>query len=202
MEGKNVYEKLAAVQLALKVPKSQYNSFGKYSYRSCEDIVEEAKPHLAKEGLLLTMSDELVQMGARYYVKATATVISLADASSYSVTAYAREDETNKGMNGSQITGSASSYARKYALNGLFAIDDTKDSDTDENRRESEARQNYNQKQHGTLCADCGRVIADAKKKDGSQWAAADIIAFSTKKYNVALCKSCMGKRYKAQQNN
>lgn len=128
----NIYEKLAAVQSALKAPKSQYNDYGKYKYRNCEDIIEAVKPLLKENGLLLTLTDELVMIGERYYVKATAIVLDpTADGcNSYYVTAYAREEETKKGMDGSQITGASSSYARKYALNGLFAIDDNKDSDT------------------------------------------------------------------------
>lgn len=126
----NVYEKLAAVQSALKTPKSQYNAFGKYNYRNCEDIIEAAKPLLKANGLLLTLTDEIVNISDRFYVKATATVIDFADEKSIFVTAYAREEQEKKGMDGSQITGASSSYARKYALNGIFAIDDTKDSDT------------------------------------------------------------------------
>lgn len=124
----NVYAKLAAVQSALKAPKGQYNSFGKYKYRSCEDIVESVKPLLKQNGLLLTLSDELVMIGDRYYIKATAAVHDF-EGGFHFVTAYAREEETKKGMDGSQVTGASSSYARKYALNGLFSIDDTKDSD-------------------------------------------------------------------------
>lgn len=125
----NVYKKLAAVQSALKAPKGQYNSFGKYKYRSCEDIVESVKPLLKEHGLLLTISDDLVLVGDRFYVKATATITDIADGGQVEVSAFAREEETKKGMDGSQVTGASSSYARKYALNGLFAIDDTKDSD-------------------------------------------------------------------------
>lgn len=126
----NVYEKLANVQTALKAPKGQYNSFGKYKYRSCEDIVESVKPLLKKEGLLLTLTDAIELVGDRFYVKATATIIDTSDGNMVCVEAYAREEETKKGMDGSQVTGASSSYARKYALNGIFAIDDTKDSDT------------------------------------------------------------------------
>lgn len=125
----NIYEKLANVQASLKAPKGQYNSFGKYKYRSCEDIVESVKPLLKTWGLLLTLSDELVNFSDRFYVKATATIIDIAEGKSISVSAFAREEETKKGMDNSQVTGASSSYARKYALNGLFAIDDTKDSD-------------------------------------------------------------------------
>lgn len=122
---------LIAIQQELKAPKGQYNSFGKYKYRSCEDILEAVKPLLVEHGCLLTITDTLEQLGERYYVKATATICT--PDGSYSVSAYAREADAKKGMDESQVTGTASSYARKYALNGLFLIDDTKDADTDEN---------------------------------------------------------------------
>lgn len=126
-----IYEKLAAVQYALKAPKNQYNNFGKYNFRSCEDIIEAAKPHLQEHNLLLLLNDAIRQIGDRYYVEATATLIDLdADDSTIEVKASAREEDEKKGMDGSQVTGASSSYARKYALNGLFAIDDNKDSDT------------------------------------------------------------------------
>lgn len=137
----NIYEKLANVQNALKAPKSQYNAFGKYNYRNCEDIIEAAKPLLKENGLILFLNDEIKLIGDRFYVQATATIINLEEKplpedtgimynERVSVTAYAREEAEKKGMDGSQVTGASSSYARKYALNGLFAIDDTKDSDT------------------------------------------------------------------------
>jgi hypothetical protein len=126
----NVYEKLANVQSALKAPKGQYNSFGKYKYRSCEDIVESVKPLLKQYGLVLTLTDEIVVLGDRFYVKATATIFDTTDGNMIFVNAFAREEENKKGMDGSQVTGASSSYARKYALNGIFAIDDTKDSDS------------------------------------------------------------------------
>lgn len=118
--------KLAEIQQKLKVPKNQYNNFGKYKYRSCEDIVEAVKPLL--QGASLTLSDEIVLIGDRYYIKATATLEE--NEKSWSKHGWAREPENKKGMDESQITGAASSYARKYALNGLFAIDDEKDADT------------------------------------------------------------------------
>lgn len=125
---------LITIQKELKANKSQYNSFGKYKYRSAEDILEAVKPLLYKEECILTLSDELVALGwgenQRFYIKATATLRTPDE--TFTVSAYAREDETKKGMDGSQITGTASSYARKYALNGLFCIDDAKDADTDE----------------------------------------------------------------------
>ena len=112
----------------LKAPKGQYNSFGKYKYRSCEDILEAVKPLCVKNNVLLTLTDDIVLIGDRFYVKATATVTNL-DGVCVSASALAREEDTKKGMDGSQVTGASSSYARKYALNGLFCIDDTKDAD-------------------------------------------------------------------------
>lgn len=127
----SVYEKLAAVQRELKAPKGQFNSFGKYKYRSCEDILEALKPVLGKHGCAVTLSDEVVQVGERFYIRATASIMDCESGERAFNTAFAREDADKKGMDGSQITGTASSYARKYALNGLFLIDDTKDADTD-----------------------------------------------------------------------
>lgn len=122
-----LYQNLIKVQGALKAPKGQYNSFGKYKYRSCEDILEAVKPLLVQHGLLLTIEDDVIQVGDRIYIKAIAT-IRQGDNLLQSV-AFAREEDTKKGMDSSQVTGAASSYARKYALNGLFCIDDNKDSD-------------------------------------------------------------------------
>ena len=130
METKKIYEKLAKVQAELKAPKGQFNSFGKYHYRSQEDILEAVKPILSRQGMTINLTDDIALVGERYYVKSTATVSDGTD--TISVTAFAREPSEKKGMDESQITGTASSYARKYALNGLFAIDDTKDSDTEE----------------------------------------------------------------------
>ena len=133
--NKDFLTRFGLAQAELKAPKNQYNSFGKYSYRSCEDILEAAKPVCAKYGLLLTVSDEVVHEGERYYIKATAALYDAQGGSDevMSATAYAREALDKKGMDDSQITGTASSYARKYALNGLFCIDDTKDADTQDN---------------------------------------------------------------------
>jgi hypothetical protein len=129
---KNIYEKLSEVQNELKAPKNQYNSFGKYNYRSCEDILEGVKPLCRKYRTTLIIGDTLELIGDRYYIKATAILYDLDSDKSISNTAYARESENKTGMDVSQITGATSSYARKYALNGLFNIDDTKDADTDE----------------------------------------------------------------------
>ena len=123
----SVIYKLECIQSKLKAPKNQHNSFGGFDYRSCEDIYEAVKPYLKEYDLTLIMSDDLVQIGDRYYIKATAKLTN--GMQTLENTAYAREDETKKGMDGSQITGAASSYARKIALNGLFLIDDVRDSD-------------------------------------------------------------------------
>lgn len=124
-------KKLAKIQSSLICPKDQYNSFGKYNYRSCEQILEAVKPLL--DGAVLTLSDEIVDLGGRIYAKATATFID--DDFRMSTTAYAREEETKKGMDAAQITGACSSYARKYALAGLFLLDDNKDADTMDNKK-------------------------------------------------------------------
>lgn len=131
-------KKLATIQSRLKAPKNQYNSFGKYKYRSCEDILEALKPLANEQGCTITIEDSPIMVGEWHYIQATAT---LSDGyNSKSVKAYARESETKSGMDASQITGTASSYARKYALNGLFAIDDTKDADTMDNRPKAEPK--------------------------------------------------------------
>lgn len=127
----NIYEKLLNVQTELKAPKGQFNAFGKYKYRSCEDILEALKPVLNKYKLAFFINDEIVEVNNRNYVKATITIINIEKPDEQIQTsALAREEETKKGMDGSQITGASSSYARKYALNGMFMIDDTKDSDS------------------------------------------------------------------------
>lgn len=126
----NVYEKLMEVQTKLRAPKGQYNSFGRYSYRSCEDILEALKPLLAEVKAIVNVGDEVKLIGDRYYVEATAMFLDVETGDSVVARALAREDETKKGMDLAQVTGSVSSYARKYALNGLFAIDDNKDPDS------------------------------------------------------------------------
>ena len=133
----NIYEKLMNIQKELKAPKSQYNSFGKYKYRSCEDILESVKPLLEKYKVTIILTDKLEQIGERYYIRAMAILFDTESDNSIENTAYAREEETKKGMDGSQITGTSGSYARKYALNGLLLIDDTKDADTDEFTKEN-----------------------------------------------------------------
>lgn len=135
----NTYEKLICIQKKLKAPKTQYNAFGKYNYRNCEDILEAVKPLLDEVCFYIT--DEIVQIGERYYVKATVKFDEI------NVTAYAREEHDKKGMDASQITGAASSYARKYALNGLFLIDDTKDADSGDNLKEPPPKKTISQKE-------------------------------------------------------
>lgn len=124
-----IHSQLLEVQAKLKAPKGQENQFGGYKYRSCEDILKAVKPHLKEQGLVLLLSDDIVEIAGRVYVKATAYVTN-EEGGSYSTHAFARETDAKKGMDPSQITGAASSYARKYALNGLFGIDDTKDADS------------------------------------------------------------------------
>lgn len=131
-------KELIEIQSRLNAPKNLYNSFGKYKYRSAEGILEAVKPLLKELGCQLTISDEVVFLGNRFYIKATATLTNGNEKETTS--AYAREDEQKKGMDGSQITGTASSYARKYALNGLFCIDDSKDADTDEYQKQQEGK--------------------------------------------------------------
>ena len=193
-------EKLIAIQQALKAPKGQYNSFGGYNYRSCEDILEAVKPILAKEKVALTISDEIVEVGGRIYVKATATLHDPSDANIIARTsAYAREEESKKGMDAAQLTGATSSYARKYALNGLFAIDDNKDADATNTHGKAEPKKEYpsepkapktapetprtanffDEEDDGPFCSDCGARISDKVK------------AFSVKKYGRALCMDC-----------
>lgn len=123
-------KRLIEIQKALKAPKNQRNSFGNYNYRSCEDILEAVKPLLAKQGLALTIKDDLIAVDGRFYIKAIAQIFDETGKEIAYTTALAREEENKKGMDASQLTGATSSYARKYALNGLFAIDDTKDADT------------------------------------------------------------------------
>jgi len=133
-------EKLMRIQTKIKAPKNLYNSFGKYKYRNVESICEAVKPFLVEEKCSLTLEDDIVEVGGRVYVKATATLYDSEsqDGEAVCVTAFAREAENKKGMDDSQITGTASSYARKYALNGMFLLDDTKDADTDEYHKQND----------------------------------------------------------------
>ena len=153
----SVYTKLLNVQSELKAPKSQYNSFGKYKYRSCEDILEALKPILNKNKATVIISDDILFVEGRHYIKATVKFIDTENGEMVENSALAREDEVKKGMDSSQITGSVSSYARKYALNGMFAIDDTKDSDSTNTHgvdpEQSKANGKLSAKQVGRLLA-------------------------------------------------
>lgn len=144
----NIYEKILKAQVELKAPKGQYNSFGKYKYRSCEDILEALKPVLDKLKLTLFIKDDVIEVNTRNYVKATITLVNIEKPDEIIETsALAREEETKKGMDGSQITGASSSYARKYALNGMFMIDDTKDSDSTNTHGKEEIKTDEEKKQ-------------------------------------------------------
>ena len=185
--GLNIYGKLAAIQKELKAPKSQYNSFAKYNYRSCEDILEAVKPLCIKNNATLILNDTVREISGRFYVVATAT---LADQESDGVVeadAYAREPQDKKGMDDSQITGMASSYARKYALNGLFCIDDTKDADTDEVKRQDQKPV----KNGEVICESCGIPIKGVTCQ-GIRYSPDDIADKSIDRYGKRLCWGCM----------
>lgn len=177
-----ILEKLSAIQQELKAPKSQYNKFGKYSYRSCEDILEALKPILFKHKCSVTLDDDIVQIGSRYYLKACATIYDAETGESQSNRAFAREDEERTGMSQSQITGTASSYARKYALNGLFLIDDTKDADTDA----------YHEQTRADTKADAAKAKAKEVKKALVKLAGGDVDA----------ANSVWKSQYKADEND
>lgn len=143
MEEKiSIYSKLLSIQNELKAPKNQYNKFGKYNYRSCEDILEAIKPLCLKYGAVVLIDDYVTQVGERFYVKARASFIDIDSQEEVYACAYARESENKKGMDSAQVTGATSSYARKYALNGLFCIDDTKDVDTQEYQEKKQTNNN------------------------------------------------------------
>ena len=189
-------KELIAIQSELKAPKGQYNSFGKYKYRSCEDILEAVKPLCIKNNATLLLNDAVQEVSGRFYVVATATLVDTESGDSASVTAYAREPQDKKGMDDSQITGMASSYARKYALNGLFCIDDTKDADTDEAKRQEDAPKKREKKQESkaetpVLCECCGLPIKAVKCGD-RVYPTNEIVENAVKKYGKRLCWGCM----------
>lgn len=204
MENLGIYEKLSAIQQELKAPKGQFNSFGKYKYRSCEDILEAVKPICAKHKTALVLLDSITEVNGRFYVTAQAQLHDCESDNAVTATAYAREPEKKPGMDESQITGTASSYARKYALNGLFCIDDTKDADTDEYKQQEkkekpskEKMQSFNQaykEQFDYTCQDCKQPITP-QSFNGKLYRVSDISKGAMKKYGVPLCWSCMEKR-------
>ena len=190
MAEKDIFIKLIEIQNSLHVPKNQFNKFGNYNFRSCEDILEAVKPLCQERNLLLYLTDEIVLIGSRFYVKAKATLTDGSD--TICTTAYAREDENKKGMDGSQVTGSSSSYARKYALNGMFNIDDNKDADTNEQHKQQQAAQQeqkqqkqQEQKPSRITCPRCQKQIEPIKTAKGSTWQPQHIL----KKYGM--CKDC-----------
>ena len=204
------YNKLMAIQQDLNAPKNQRNDFGKYNYRSCEDILQAVKPLLQATKTVLTLSDSMGEVGGRVYVKATATLRDVESGDSVSVEAYAREEETKKGMDASQITGAASSYARKYALNGLFAIDDNKDSDatnTGDRKPEPKPRRQApppdvmpgpQESEDGYYyCKDCGQIISGVRVQGGKQLSPREVIQIGMDNFGEQLCYSCGAARMK-----
>lgn len=193
--------KLSKIQGELKAPKSQRNSFGKYNYRSCEDILEAVKPLLAKYGACLVLEDEPVQSGEYHYIKATATIYDSESGDKISNTAYAREPKQQFGMSDSQLTGTASSYARKYALNGLFCIDDTKDADTDEYQKQTTSRANkpaQKQTEAETIppCACCGKQLQPIQYNNRTV-SPLETARSTKKRFGRVLCWECAQKQPK-----
>ena len=193
--------KLSKIQGELKAPKSQRNSFGKYNYRSCEDILEAVKPLLAKHGACLVLEDEPVQSGEYHYIKATATIYDSESGDKISNTAYAREPKQQSGMSDSQLTGTASSYARKYALNGLFCIDDTKDADTDEYQKQTargarKLEQEPAQQEEIPPCACCEKPLQPAQYNNRTR-TPLEIKRITEKKFGRVLCWECAQKQPK-----
>lgn len=186
----SVYEKLVDIQSELKAPKGQYNNFGKYKYRSCEDIVEAVKPLLAKHKCVLTMTDGIVLVGDRYYLRAEAELVDAETSTKVVVTGFAREDEDKKGMDGAQVTGAASSYARKYALNGLFAIDDTKDADATNTHGKEEKKQKPMQ----YICTNCGATVKGYSTPNG-EVTAEELVEATKNMFGQTLCRKCAAER-------
>lgn len=185
---------LGEIQYKLKAPKGQTNSFGHYNYRSCEDILEAVKPLLHEAGLTLTLTDDVVAVGNRIYVKSVAAITDGNDTICNS--AFAREAESKKGMDDSQVTGTASSYARKYALNGLFCIDDTKDADTDEYQRRTQSKQSK-----PIMCDLCHKPIKPMAKRGGGEMSPEAVAKWTRAKTGLTVCGDCYRKR-EAQQTN
>ena len=184
-----VYDKLINIQSELKAPKSQYNNFGKYSYRNCEDILEALKPLLKENKATIFISDDVVFIEGRFYIKSTVTFVDVETGDKIVNTAYAREEESKKGMDVSQVTGASSSYARKYALNGMFAIDDTKDSDfTNQNESKSSIKPS-----NGLTESQIKRLFAIANKVNIS---AEDVKIVVAKSYGIHDIKKMNKQQY------
>lgn len=182
---------LGEIQYKLKAPKGQTNSFGHYNYRSCEDILEAVKPLLHEAGLTLTLTDDVVAVGNRIYVKSVAAITDGNDTICNS--AFAREAESKKGMDDSQVTGTASSYARKYALNGLFCIDDTKDADTDEYQRRTRSTP--------VMCDLCHKPIKPMAKRGGGEMSPEAVAKWTRAKTGMTVCGDCYREREAKQSN-
>lgn len=188
-------KRVGMAQAELKAPKNQYNSFGKYNYRSCEDILESAKPINKKYGLVLLLTDKPVCIGQRYYIEATARLYDIESERFIEATASAREADTKKGMDDSQVTGTASSYARKYALNGLYNIDDTKDADTDAYKKQTTTNTTAAPEYK---CADCGKPFeAFRDPTSGKTFTPAEVFQMAKKRNadGVARCADCRKKK-------
>ncbi len=191
----SIYNKLFEIQQNLKAPKGQYNQFGKYAFRSCEDILEALKPLLASQKAIIVLSDELTNIEQRYYIKATARIIDIETGEQIENSSYAREDENKKGMDLSQITGASSSYARKYALNGLFCIDDNKDSDTTNTGQTQQEQKNQKQLNKKPCCQCCGKEFKGFEGNSGKKYSAEYEYNKRKEKYGQALCNDCIEKR-------
>lgn len=197
-----IYEKLMKIQMSLKAPKDKFNDYGKYYYRSCEGILEAVKPLCAEYKASLTIRDEIVSVLDRIYVKSVATLIDSEDQTEVSSVAFAREPMEKKGMDASQITGTASSYARKYALNGLFAIDDTKDADdlntAPKDERSEKIKAFADADPRKFVCADCKKVITPAVN-GRTEISVREIADGTLKRYGRCLCWECSKKAAGAQ---
>ena len=191
----SIYNKLFEIQQNLKAPKGQYNQFGKYAFRSCEDILEALKPLLASQKAIIVLSDELTNIEQRYYIKATARIIDIETGEQIENSSYAREDENKKGMDLSQITGASSSYARKYALNGLFCIDDNKDSDTTNTGQTQQEQKNQKQLNKKPCCQCCGKEFKGFEGNSGKKYSAEYEYNKRKEKFGQALCNDCIEKR-------
>lgn len=194
-------EKVYQIQQEVKATKDKKNSFGNYNYRSAEGIIEDIKPVLKATKTFILLSDEVKEVGGRVYVEATATLHDMESVAAISTKALAREAEVKKGMDEAQITGAASSYARKYALSGLLLLDDNKDADTDEYHtatqenpksapKKATSKKEPAPAQTGLQCADCGQIIGDFQGQPAAKIAQATI-----KKYGVPICMNCSAKR-------
>lgn len=195
-----VFEKLLNVQAQLKAPKSQYNAFGKYNYRSAEDILEAVKPVCKQVGAVIYLTDAPMFVEGRHYIISTAVFVDVENGQEIRTSALAREDESKKGMDGAQLSGATSSYARKYALNGLLDVDDCRDSDEMDGIeaktatfRKADTITKENDPPEVYFCDKCNSIIEPTKKRDGTIWQPNEMVEYSRLKYeNRCLCAACM----------